>query len=394
MSLLRIYSPLGGAPAHCQWVLISAGASVPGEGPLTALPRRADRVQLVIPAAQVLIARANLPKGARRGAGSVLAFAVEEASAAAPDANQVSWLGTAGEADALAVVDKQGLKYWQDALHALGIRGHEVHAETLLLPLAASEWSFAWNGSEGFVRSGEFEGAATDSGDSASPPLALGLMLGEARKRGAAPDAIGLYSILPGEPPDLSLWQKALGIEIRAKASWDWRTASEQAGTSLAQERRRWRVAPAALASLRPAAWIVGAALALHGIAVVADWMRLDSERRAVRGQMEARFRGAFPDAVAVSDPALQMRRQLAEARHRAGVLDGGDFTPMIEKVAIALKELPQGGLRTVSYESGRMTLGLALADEAAARRIASRLAQAGLVVDAAGPKQVMVHSP
>ena len=185
----------------------------------------------------------------------------------------------------------------------------------------------------------------------------------------------------------------ALGVPLRLAGAWDWRTAPEQAGISLAQERRRWRLAPAALARLRPAAWIVGAALAIHGAALVVDWTLLASEQRALRAQMESRFRGTFPDAVAVADPALQMRRKLAEARHRAGLPDSGDFVPMIEKVAIGLQELPPGGLRTVSYESGRMTLELAAIDEAALRRIVARLVQAGLVVDAAGTKSITVRA-
>ena len=58
MSLLRIYAPLGIAPTRCQWVLIGAGAPLAGEGTLAELPRGAERVQLVIPAAQVLLTRA------------------------------------------------------------------------------------------------------------------------------------------------------------------------------------------------------------------------------------------------------------------------------------------------------------------------------------------------
>ena len=63
------------------------------------------------------------------------------------------------------MLDKQGLARWRDALEALGVRTYEVHAEILLLPRASGEWSLAWDGAEGFVRTGEFEGAATDSGD-------------------------------------------------------------------------------------------------------------------------------------------------------------------------------------------------------------------------------------
>ncbi len=149
-----------------------------------------------------------------------------------------------------------------------------------------------------------------------------------------------------------------------------------------------------ALASLRPAAWIAGAALALHGAALIADWMRA---RQSSSGRCAPRwrraFRSVFPDAVAVVDPALQMRRQLAAARHRAGVPDGGDFAPMIEKVAAGLQELPAGGLRTVSYESGRMTLELAAIEEAALRRIVARLVQAGLIVDVTGARLITVRA-
>jgi general secretion pathway protein L len=375
VSLLRIYAPLGEAPV------------------LPELPRGTDRVQLVIPAAQVLITRAKLPQGARRRAGSMLAFAVEETTAAEPDANQVTWLGTRDGADLLAVLDKRGLQRWREALEAAGVRSHEVRAETLLLPLSSGEWSLAWDGAEGFVRTGEFEGAATDGGDRASPPLSLRMLLEEAASRGARPAAIAVYAIAPGTAPDLAAWQKELGIPLREAGAWDWRAAPEQAGTSLAQARRRWRMAPAALASLRPAAWIAGAALAIHGAALVVDWAQLGAEQRGLRAQMEARFRSAFPDAVSVTDPALQMRRQLAAARHGAGLPDGGDFAPMIEKVALGLKALPAGGLRTVTYESGRMILELGAIEESALRRTAAQLVQAGLQAQVSGPRQITVRA-
>ena len=373
MSLLRIYAPLGEAPV------------------LPALPRGTDRVELVVPAAQVLLTRAKLPQGARRRTGPVLAFAVEEATAAEPDANQVTWLGMRDGTDLLAVLDKRGLERWREALEAAGVRSHEVRAETLLLPLSSGEWSLAWDGAEGFVRSGEFEGAATDGGDRASPPLALRMLLEEAGAR--RPRAIAVYTTAPGAAPDLAAWQAELGVPLRDAGAWDWRSAPEQAGASLAQTRRRWRMNRAVLASLRPAAWIAGAALALHGVALIADWALLGAEQRALRAQMEARFRGVFPDAVAVTDPALQMRRQLAAARHRAGLPDGGDLAPMIEKVAAGLKGLPAGGLRTVSYESGRMILELGAVEAPLLRRTAAQLVQAGLHAQVSGARQITVRA-
>ena len=97
---------------------------------------------------------------------------------------------------------------------------------------------------------------------------------------------------------------------------------------------------------------------------------------------MHAQFRAAFPDAVAVVDPLLQMRRKLAEARHAAGVPDVGDFLPMIEKVVSEMKDLPVGAVRLVSYEAGRMTLEVTALDEPGINRILNRLRQAGLNAD------------
>jgi general secretion pathway protein L len=383
MSLLRIHASLREAPQRCEWALVGDSREpLVGEGPLAQLPQRAARVQLVLPAAEVLITRARLPQSARRRTGSVLAYAVEDETLGDPDANQVSWLGSAADADVLAVVDRQGLRAWQDALAAAGIRGYEVHCEALMLPWVQGEWSLAWNGHEGYMRTAEFECSTMDRGDAASPPLSLRLMLDEAKTRGEAPASIAVYATDAGSPPEIEAWQRALGVALRLAGAWDWRTAPAEAGVSLAQERARWQLPPDTLARLRPAAWIIGAALAVHALALVVDWSRLASEQRSLRARMESRFRAAFPEAVAVADPALQMRRKLAEARHAAGQPDGGDFLPMITNVATALKQLPPGGLRVASYESGRMTLELAGVDDAALRRILAHLAQSGLQVD------------
>ncbi len=384
MTLLRIYCSLLEAPVRCQWALIDgAREPVRGEGALAQLPRRAARVELVIPAAQVLITRAQLPPAARRRAGSVLAFAVEAETLGDPEANEVSWLGASGSADVLAVVNKPGLKRWLDALDIIGVAPDAVHCEILLLPWTAGQWSLAWDGREGFVRSGKIEGAATDCGDRQSPPLSLRLMLEATAASGAQPAAIAVYVTAPNAAPNIEAWQRELGIALRLAGSWDWRTASPQASVSLMQARRRWHLSPLVAGRLRPVAWIAGAALALHALALVADWTLLADEQRALRRQMEQQFRAAFPEAVAVSDPALQMRRKLAEARHATGQTDSGDFLPMIEKVAVALNDLPGKNLRIGSYESGRLTLELAATDEAGARRIVERLLQAGLTVDA-----------
>jgi general secretion pathway protein L len=382
MTLLRIRGSMDDVPPLFQWALVNDGDEpVIGEGPLAELPRRAARVQLVLPAAQVLIVCASVPRAARRRAGSLLAFAVEEQTAGEPDANRVSWLGTAGDRDVLAVVDHSVLRHWGEALDAAGIRGYEIHCETLLLPWTPGTWSLAWNGREGFVRKGEFEGAAIDCGDHAAPPLSLRLLLDEAAANNAAPRSIALYTTAPDAAPDITEWARVLGITVHLAGHWDWRMAPADGGIALAREHQHWRALAGLPARLRPAAWILGAALAIHAGALATDWTSLAHEQRILRQQMESRFRAVFPDAVAVVDPALQMRRKLTEARHAAGQPDSGDFLPMLDQLAPAMKNLPAGGLRILSYESGRMTMELGATDEAGVNRIITEIQKAGLTV-------------
>ncbi len=383
MSLLRIYCSLNAGPPRCRWAVIDAGRpAIQGEGTLAQTPRGARRVQLIIPADEVLLTRANLPQGAKRRASPVLAFAVEDETLGEPEAHYASWLGTAGTADVLAVMDKKGLNRWLEALAAAGIHRYECFCETLLLPRGYGEWSLAWDGAEGFIRAGEFEGAATDCGTRRAPPLSLRLMLEAAEARGDAPTGLAIYLSMPDAALDLDAWKSELGVPVRLAGAWDWRAASIERGTNLVQTRSRWRLPDNLAARLKPAAWVAGLALALHTLAVAADWSLLRSEQRALNQQMEARFRAAVPDAVAVVDPALQMRRMLAGARHAAGVADAGDFLPMVEKAAAALKEFPAGALRVASYEQGRLSFEISGIDATAARRFVARL-QGSANVDA-----------
>ncbi|HUW36849.1 MAG TPA: type II secretion system protein GspL [Rhodocyclaceae bacterium] len=390
MSLLRIYCSFADSPQRCRWVLLD-GKHEPlvGEGRLSEAPRRVDRTQLLFPAAQVRITRVDLPHGVGRDAGSMLAFAVEEATLGEPDGQHVTRIASSGEKDVaggrdiLAILDKQSLQPWLAALDAQGIRDYELYSETLLLPWARGHWSLAWDGREGFVRSGEFEGAATDCGDRTTPPLSLRLMLEAAAKTDATPASVAVYltTAAADAAPDLAAWQAMLGVDLHPAGPWDWKTAPMAAGVPLQRERRPWRLPPGLLGRLRPAAWIVGLALAIHAVSLVIDWTRLASEQQRLRLRMVAQFRAAFPDAVAVVDPALQMRRKLAEARHSAGLADSGDFLPMLRIVAAAAKDLPGVSLRVVSYESGRMSLEIT-AEGAAVHRLVARLRQSGLTAE------------
>ncbi len=389
MSLLRIRCSLADTSLICDWALLDPGRETQsGSGPLADLApkvRETTRVQLLVPATQVLLTQATLPAGLKQNNGAALTYAVEELIVGDPEKQQVILLGGGdGEPSLLAVIDKAGYEFWLAALDRIGARDLEVHDEALLLPWRSGEWSISWDGCEGYLRSGERTAAAIDCGDRLAPPLALRLLLAEARDRGAALPTLVVHAIpdRPDTAPDTEAWSAALGVMVRLGAAWDWRRASPDAGLALEIRRRRWRLPALSLRPLRPALWMLGCAMLIHGLALIVDWSLLASERHRLRQEMESRFRGVFPDAVAVVDPALQMRRKLAEARHAAGASDEGDFLPMAEKVSLAMRETAATNLRILSYESGRMTLELANLDADGMQGLAARLARAGLRLD------------
>ena len=193
MNVLRVFSPPTAAPAPCRWVLFADHGDVQhGEGTLEQLPQGAARVELVLASSQVLLTRTQLPPASRRRSAAVLAYAAEEKLASDPDTNQVSRLGRAGDDDVLAVVNRKHLKDRYEALESVNIHVDAVYCETLLLPLEDGEWSLVWNGQEGHLRTGEFEGGATDCGDRMTPPLVLQLLIEDARGVSIRNESIGI----------------------------------------------------------------------------------------------------------------------------------------------------------------------------------------------------------
>lgn len=389
MTVLRIHADLTAPTLPCDWSIVGNAAASGGSSELAALTGKADLVQLVFPAAQVLITQTRLPESARSDRRSVLAYAVEEKTTGDPEANTVIWLGMSGDNDVLVVIDKPSLAQWREALAAAGVHHYEIHSEMLLLPLQPGEWSLAWNGREGFVRTSRLEAGTTDCGDEQQPPLALHLMLATARANHVAPAAIAVYPVgkqdtalaedsRAGAIIDTAAWTQALGIPVRLAGHWHWSTAPVSAGIPFAREKKYWQGWSDIGKRLRPAAAMLALALLIHAVALLTGNLSLAMEKKALYRQMEQRFRSTFPDAVAVADPALQMRRKLAEARASVGQADNGDFLPMLDAVATTVT-LPENALRSVSYDSGQLTLALSGMDPVQLNQLITQLRDAGM---------------
>ncbi|HTO49919.1 MAG TPA: type II secretion system protein GspL [Burkholderiales bacterium] len=366
-----------------RWALSAGGRVEGGVGRLAEIPP-ADETCLVLPVARVTFVRAALPPGPAAKLAKLAPFAIEDAIVSDPEDIVVSVLDDVRDGDRLvAVVDRAWLESVLAELAAHGIRPARAIVESALAAGSQGTWTVVWTGGGGFAALGRIEAIALDASLDGRPPLSLKLAADERRRRGDAPKAVRLLLADGADAPDTGRWAESLHVPVAVVGRWvpEETDAAAAACPNLLPGAGpgRWS-GRELLARFKPAAILAVGILAVHGVLTFADWSRLAVEARGLRSDMDAAFRKAFPDAKAVVDPALQMRRNVADLRRAAGEPDATDFVPVLAKLAPALAA---AGLRPQSlrYERGEFALDLAVGPDDTRERVASRLQVPGLRV-------------
>ena len=352
---LRAESPLEFDILDKDRRIVERGTAVPAGLP------RLPRVELVIAAPDVLLIDAPLPRlsGARLRAAlpglaePSLAGDVENAFVVAskPDA--------AGKAT-LAVLDRALLQRALEVFTRLRLTPVSATPEPLTLPLHAGTWRLRPGRC---LRMSERLGVACSSGE---PPIELRLALEQAGEQ--RPDVIEVE----GE----AAWEAAPGVKVVTVAPE--RTKAEPVALELLQyevaprimDWRSWRV-PAALAAALALVWIAG----LN----IDAWMKL-REERALRAQINAAFRSAFPQVPVVLDPVAQMRRGMADLRSGAGTGDATDFVALAGSFA-QVAQLGADSVREIEYRDRALQVRFeprAVDTSAKRQALVERLSKAG----------------
>lgn len=370
------------------WALLNHDATLAreGEGLISELPR-VQRVTAVVAASRVLLTAAKMPARGARRVRSALAFAIEDQLTGDPESvHAVAGPALADGRQSIAVVDRAWLRTLLAALESAGAQPQSVTVETCVAPRARGEWSVVLHGGAGFVRTGDASGMALDGAeDGAAPPL-LRLALEHAQGAGSTPKKIVVRS---GAALDLQAWERELGVRCEAARPWHAWQASGRPVIELLQGEFAPKSGLLALwPRLRPAAILVSAAVAIEVVGVFAQWGALRYEKAQLEARMGEQFRTAFPQAQAIVDPALQMRRNLHAARAAAGMAHEGDFLPLLAQAS-----RPAAGagwkVKTIGYDAGKLTLDVLLANRGEADSMLKRFEQESVDValEAASPK-------
>jgi general secretion pathway protein L len=386
-SLLQLHVPERWPDAirepHVRWARRRDGAVEDGVARLAEIPR-AEETILVLPVARVAFVRAALPQGPAARLAKLAPFAIEDAIVSAPEQVHCAVLDDdRGGERLIAVLDREWLESALAELASFGIKPDRAIVESALLPADAGTWTVVWSGEGGFAALGGVEAIALDASVEGRPPLGLKLALDELRRTGAGPRALRVLTVGAADPPETATWSESLHVPVTLAGKWLPEAADAGAAACadlLPGARAGAWAAEAWLARLKPAAALVAALIAAHVLVTLGDWARLAYEARGLRHQMEAAFRKAFPDARTVVDPALQMRRNVADLRRAAGEPDATDLVPLLAKLAPALAAAGARP-RSLRYERGELELELIVAAGETGERLASRLRVPGMRV-------------
>jgi general secretion pathway protein L len=109
----------------------------------------------------------------------------------------------------------------------------------------------------------------------------------------------------------------------------------------------------------RPAAGLAGLALMIALAGLNLEWARLAAEERRLAGRIQTSFRNMLGETTPMVDPALQMSRQLALLRLRAGQPDPDGFVSLLARFSEALGPSESDALLAVQYRDGQLNLRL-----------------------------------
>jgi general secretion pathway protein L len=268
-----------------------------------------------------------------------------------------------------------------------GLPARSVFAETALLPVAPGEWSVKLADADSrhaYACRGDGFAYALDTAGGNAPPFALTLALNEAPDK---PQAITLYASGTLDPALPANWQAALGVPIRiataaaasGRAIGGLKSAGLKSGNLLTGDFAPVQPARAWVSLAKPALVVAAVMASLHVVFTVADWWRLDRERQRLEAELKQTFQSAFPQANAIVDAPLQMRRNLEQLKRERGMVKPDDPRTALARLAAIIIATPQVSVTEVTIKDGQATLAAKLAPDSDAAMAALQERVAGI---------------
>ncbi|MCC8999596.1 MAG: type II secretion system protein GspL [Candidatus Contendobacter sp.] len=363
-------------PDQAEWLLPDGTVQ---HGALTELAHHAvgARWVLIAPGERLTLHRVPLPSRKRSIWARAVPYALEDQ--VAEDIETLHFaLGAAPDGGLLpvAVVAHDTLREWLETCAQAGLTPAAVIPEPLLLPWQEGDWSVFLEERRAVVRTGRWEGFATERD-------LLDLLLNQALAEAgdARPQRLRVWGSPPPEPAEAGLElviEDTLPEPLRLFATGSppipplnllQGPYGQQAHWG--RRLRHWRVA-AVLAGL----WLL-----TQGIAQIHEYWSLQRELMTLRTETEQVFRDAVPNATKIVNPKVQLETRLRELRPSGS--SGGALFELLQRGGQPLTGFPGVTLRGFNYRDGQLDLDLEGGNPAVLDQLQQRLnQQTGLQVE------------
>jgi len=358
------------------WALFDANERVlqSGRGTPAAWPE-ADRNEAVLAASCVRIVSLKLPPMSADRVAAAAAYSLEDQLAGPADEQHIAASLQRPDGTVEAIVANRGL------VAELAATFERVLAEPALAPRPApGHWrAYASGLSGGFVRRPDGSAFAT-SGHAGMPPE-LALALDHAEATGSAP--VDVEMAMPEDMSTRANIAQRSGTRLVWMDAWAWDKAGAAAfanAIDLCQgefARTTPIVARGAARLFRTAVIVVALAIVLHIAASIGEWAFVRVEDWRARSSLDSLAREMGISGG--TDPAAEIAKRHAQARHRAGLAAPGDALPLLARAAPDLATLPAGMLKSATYADDHWTFDLDKADANLTAQLERQLAASGL---------------
>jgi general secretion pathway protein L len=328
-------------------VLAGTTAGAPSREDLT----QARRIVVLVPTEHVLLLDASVISRQRAQLARAVPFALEDRLASpVEDLHFALGVARADTTIPVAVVARETLRGWIEALAAQGIRPDLLIPESLALPQSNEHASLLIEADRAQLRSGAMRASACeihtlDAWLHASAPAALEVFDFRASTAQTLPVQVTAYHAqqrdalrflaahLPAEP-ELNLLQGDFAPQHRQIPAL-----------------RLWRFA----------ALLVGAVLLLGFVYSIGDWLHLRAESARLEGAMRGVLHASFPKFDNIDgDPHALMQSEMARLR---GDEAAGGVLHVIGEIAPVLGSSTRVVVKGIEYHNGSLELALRAPD-------------------------------
>lgn len=270
---------------------------------ISSLPERTgkDEAILIVPGSEITLKTVTLPGKASRKLLSAVPFMLEDELSQDVEKLFFAWHKQTEKAQQVAIVSKAKMQYWLDTLQDAGLHCDKIVPDTLCLPVPEENWHALSLGDEVIIRQAEWQGI---TGEAHWLSAAIELFAKKQEQK---------VSIEFSSDPTL---HNLANIEITYQAGpLPMQTLAQQAVASsfnLRQEQYKAKKRGKKTTSQ----WRLAAVLA--GVAILTTFVdkgiqatQLSNQNDALKEQIEAEFKRAFPETRRIVNVRSQMKQKM-----------------------------------------------------------------------------------